>query len=123
MVEWRLRVLDPATGELPADPFAGLLPPNDETGRGEGHVTFSIGPREGLPDWTVIANSAKIVFDTEQPIETNEVSNTLVNDPRGDLYEHLMGSTSLTGWFAEALDFNEDGAVDIADLVFYLVWQ
>lgn len=76
-VLWTLRTLDPQTGELPLDPLAGLLPPNDSTGRGEGHVSFTIRPRAGLADGTSITNTASIVFDTNAPIETNEVWNTI----------------------------------------------
>ena len=76
-VEWTFRTLDPDTGELPTDVFAGFLPPNDpETGCGEGHVSFSIRPRPELADGTLITNKASIVFDTNEPIETNVVSNT-----------------------------------------------
>ena len=76
-VIWTFRTLDPVTGELPEDPLAGFLPPNDETGRGEGHVVFSIKPKAGIPIGTRLTNSASIVFDTNDPIETNEVWNTV----------------------------------------------
>jgi len=76
-VNWTLRTLDPETGELLEDPLAGFLPPNDGTGRGEGHVAFSVKPRSGLARGTVITNQASIVFDTETSIVTNEVWNTV----------------------------------------------
>ncbi|MBN1452333.1 MAG: RHS repeat-associated core domain-containing protein, partial [Anaerolineales bacterium] len=76
-VSWGFRTLNPDTGELPDDPLAGFLPPNDETGRGEGHVVFSIWPQSDLPKGTMIANEATITFDTELAITTNEVWNTI----------------------------------------------
>jgi hypothetical protein len=77
-VNWTFRTLDPETGELPADPLAGFLPPNKpKSGRGEGHVVFRIRPRSNLADGTVIANRASIVFDQEAPIVTNRVTNTI----------------------------------------------
>ena len=76
-MNWTLRTLDPETGELPQDPLAGFLPPNDETGRGEGHVAFSVKPRADVTVGTLITNTASIVFDTNDPIETNEVWNTI----------------------------------------------
>jgi RHS repeat-associated protein len=76
-VEWTFRTLDPETGELPEDPLAGFLPPNDDTGRGEGHVTFSVQPRSDAPDGTVLTNQATIIFDTEASITTNEVANRI----------------------------------------------
>jgi len=41
-----------------------------------GHVTFRIGPDAGLPDLTVVENSADIVFDVNAPVRTNTVFNT-----------------------------------------------
>jgi len=76
-VQWTFRTLDPQTEGLPFDPLAGFLPPNDETGRGDGHVTFTIRPRVDSPDGTVLTNQASIVFDTNEPITTNEVTNTI----------------------------------------------
>lgn len=77
VVSWTLRTLDLETGELPQDAYAGFLPPNDDTGRGEGYVTFRIRTRSDLSPGTVIPNAASIVFDTEAPIPTNEVFNTI----------------------------------------------
>lgn len=44
-VTWTLRSFDPRTGLLPEDPFAGFLPPNDATGRGDGLANFTVFPR------------------------------------------------------------------------------
>jgi hypothetical protein len=76
-VTWRFTSLDPATGDLVADPLAGFLPPNDASGQGEGFVTFSIRPRADLPDGAVMSNYARIIFDTNAPIDTAVVTNTL----------------------------------------------
>jgi hypothetical protein len=74
---WTLRMLDPDTGLLPSDVDAGFLPPNDDTGRGEGHVTFSIAQTANLTIGTVITNQASIVFDTNPAIVTNAYLNTI----------------------------------------------
>ena len=42
-----------------------------------GYIEFSIKPKTGLPDGTVISNSADIYFDFNPPITTNVVTNTL----------------------------------------------
>ena len=68
----------PDTGALPEDALAGFLPPNDATHRGEGHITFAILPKLGLPDHTVVTNQATIAFDTRIPMSTNPVTNTVV---------------------------------------------
>jgi hypothetical protein len=80
---WTLQALDPHTRQLPADPTLGFLPPNnvDECGDpphcGEGFVEFTIKPNASTPTGTVVKNKASIIFDYNDPIETNEVSNTI----------------------------------------------
>ncbi|MCX8065217.1 MAG: hypothetical protein N3G21_08610 [Candidatus Hydrogenedentes bacterium] len=77
-VKWIFRTLDPETMQLPEDVLAGFLPPNDESSRGEGHITFSIKVREDAPIGSVIRNRATIQFDVQSPITTNEVDNTII---------------------------------------------
>ncbi|MEZ5278480.1 MAG: carboxypeptidase regulatory-like domain-containing protein [Opitutaceae bacterium] len=72
-----IQSVDAITGELPEDPFAGFLPPNDETGRGEGFVSFLVKPVAGLTDGSQILNTAEIVFDLNDPIVTNKAVNTI----------------------------------------------
>ena len=81
LVQWTFRTLDPATGELPEDPFAGFLPPNDATDRGQGYIQFAVKQRPNNPDGTVITNKATIIFDTEKSIETNELMNVVGEVP------------------------------------------
>jgi len=76
-ITWRMKVIDTATGDFPEDANAGFLPPENGTGRGQGHVTFTIRPKASIADGTVITNSASIVFDTNDAIATNMVSNTI----------------------------------------------
>ncbi|MCL4827375.1 MAG: DUF11 domain-containing protein [Caldilinea sp.] len=76
-IEWRLKAIDTGTEMFPDDPLAGFLPPEDGSGRGMGFVTFSIKPKAGSPPGATITNKASIVFDTNAPIETNEVLNTI----------------------------------------------
>ena len=76
-LRWTLRTIDPDTGDLPADPLAGFLPPNDVTGRGEGHVSFTIRPQAAAPSGTSLTNLARVVFDADAAIDTNQVGNTI----------------------------------------------
>lgn len=69
--------VDPQTGWIPADPFIGFLYPNDETQRGEGSLSYIVQPKAGLAEETKITNQALIFFDWNEPIETNEVINTI----------------------------------------------
>jgi len=73
VVDWYLRSVDPARADFnywPPD-GEGLLPPNDATHRGEGHLTYRIKVRDDAPGNVVITNSASIVFDYNDPIETD----------------------------------------------------
>ena len=87
-VQWTFRTLDPDTGDLPEDALAGFLPPDDDTGRGEGHVAFSVRPRSDAANGTEITNRATIVFDTEEAIPTNEVKNVI--GQRSEIYLPLV---------------------------------
>ena len=46
----------------------------------QGYVNFSIDTKDDLPEGTVINNTADIIFDTNLPIVTNSVLNTVVYD-------------------------------------------
>jgi PKD repeat protein len=64
--------IDAATS-LPPDVLTGFLPPEDGTGRGQGHIGYIIRPRANLPSGTQIRNIALITFDINEPIATNRV--------------------------------------------------
>ncbi|MGB9629585.1 MAG: DUF7619 domain-containing protein, partial [Thermodesulfobacteriota bacterium] len=64
--------IDPATG-LPPPVNIGFLPPENNTGRGQGHVTFIIKPKLGLLSGTEIRNVANIQFDFGTTIATNQI--------------------------------------------------
>ena len=72
VVTWYMRVYDP-NGDSEGYPVdgSGFLPSNDETHRGEGHLTYRIKLRNDASSNVVITNSATIVFDYNEPIETD----------------------------------------------------
>lgn len=79
LITWRFQSIDPATG-LPTDePLAGILPPNTVPPRGEGSASFRVRLRSTVASGTQISNQARIVFDTNAPIDTNTWANTLDN--------------------------------------------
>jgi uncharacterized repeat protein (TIGR01451 family) len=83
LVHWVLRTIDPMTGDLPADAVAGFLPPEDGSGRGQGHVSFTVRSKTGLAPGTELRNEARIIFDANAAIDTNEWGNTILGgDPR-----------------------------------------
>ena len=77
VAHWTFTGLDPATGELTEDVFAGFLPPNNENHDGEGFVSFSVSPVSGLASGDRIENVATIVFDWNEPIDTPLIFNTI----------------------------------------------
>jgi hypothetical protein len=74
---WSLRAVDPATGTLPEDPLSGFLHPNDITRAGEGFLQYTVRPRADANPGTVIDSSASIVFDTNSPLPTNKVCQSI----------------------------------------------
>lgn len=78
IVTWRLRSMAETPSGLPADPFAGFLPPNANPPEGEGWVSYTVRPRNDLADGTVITGAAaRIVFDVNPAIETNTTTHTI----------------------------------------------
>lgn len=64
--------LDPLT-ELPPPVTSGFLPPEDGTGRGQGHIGYLIRPQPGLASGTPIRNVALITFDVNPAISTDQI--------------------------------------------------
>ena len=88
-VTWTLTAIDPATGEQPNDANLGLLPPNNEDNDGQGFVTFTVKPKSNVTTGAAIHNEATIIFDTEAPINTNIVSNTIDAEAPGSAVNQL----------------------------------
>ncbi len=63
--------LDPTTLDVPADAFAGFLPPNVANSEGEGTFTFTTFLRPGLNTGDTARAEALIYFDDNDPIVTN----------------------------------------------------
>jgi hypothetical protein len=82
LVTWTFTTVDPATLDLPAgDPSAGFLPPDDDTGRGEGWASYSVQPRADTASGTVINSKATVTFDAglldESSLDTDPIFNTI----------------------------------------------
>jgi hypothetical protein len=63
--------IDPDTG-LPPDVNTGFLPPEDGTGRGQGHLSYVIRAKPRLETGTELRNVAVIQFDFGDTIATNQ---------------------------------------------------
>ena len=108
LVSVRLQSIDPETS-LPPDVLTGFLPPEDGTGRGKGHISFTVRSRADLPTGTAIRNVAQIRFDVNEVITTDQVNPqdpaqgtdpekralvTLDKDPPASTIGTLPGTTS-----------------------------
>jgi hypothetical protein len=126
-VLWSLVAIDPATGLPPVSGLTGVLPPNSPKADGTGHVEFSTGLTPGPSSGTPVQNRAKIKFDAEPPLTTNQVTNTVdVKAPQTNLSGSLLpaggaagtavaGSAQLS-W--DALD--DDGGSGVLDHTVYV---
>ncbi|MBE9160631.1 putative Ig domain-containing protein [Nodosilinea sp. LEGE 06152] len=80
---WTLTTIDPATGEIPVNPLIGFLPPDNPTtenpdgGLGDGFVNYTVKAKRDVTTGAVIDAKATIVFDTEEPIDTPPIFNTI----------------------------------------------
>ena len=72
---WHLRMVaaeDEADEDgWPLDPYAGFLPPNDESHVGEGYVSYRVKVRDDAPKNVSIDAAADIVFDWNETIPTD----------------------------------------------------
>ncbi|NCS52426.1 MAG: hypothetical protein GPJ23_08650, partial [Microcystis aeruginosa G13-05] len=91
---WTLTTIDPETGETPENPLIGFLPPNNEDGVGDGFVTYSIRPSRTAETGDVIDAVATIIFDTEEPISTPPIFNTLDVDKPSSEVNDLPATTA-----------------------------
>ena len=146
-VKWYMRIVDPSTETgWPDDILVGFLPPNDETYRGEGHLSYRIKVREDAPAGVTINNSATIVFDYNDPIETdpawwNKVAqmqkvsfddgstnvNLVVGMPYGKLpVPGERKGWTFVGWFTgpdgTGRQITEDSIVEEGDDMLYQHW-
>ena len=64
--------IDPETG-WPPPVTTGFLPPEDGTGRGMGHIAYTINHVKDLEENSEIRNVALIVFDLGEHIYTNQI--------------------------------------------------
>ena len=64
--------IDPAT-KLPPDVLTGFLPPEDGTGRGKGHIAYTVRAKSGRPTGTEIRNVASIRFDSNAVVTTDQI--------------------------------------------------
>lgn len=68
---WTFSAIDPETGFAPWQSDLGVLAVNDSTHAGEGFVNFRLRPFEDMETGDTISFAARIVFDSNDTIPTN----------------------------------------------------
>ncbi|PIK39866.1 hypothetical protein BSL78_23284 [Apostichopus japonicus] len=110
-VTWELQTLNPNTGQPPVDPGIGFLPPNMENGTdGEGFVTYSVRPRSSSKTYDVIQAEARIVFDNNDPIDTEAIFNTIDRDSPVVTNISVVDDVISSGILALSFELNDVGA-------------
>jgi RHS repeat-associated protein len=80
VVTWTFTAIDPATGNAADSATQGFLPPNDQNGVGSGFIGYSVQPKANSANNTRVDAQASITFNTQTPIQTIAVFNTLDSD-------------------------------------------
>jgi uncharacterized repeat protein (TIGR01451 family) len=83
--------IDPNTS-LPPPVNIGFLPPEDGTGRGMGHVTYTVRAKSGLASGTQLQNVALISFDAQTSIATDQIDDS---NPAAGINPALEGLITL----------------------------
>ena len=118
MLYWLMQSVDPVTGELPTDPTAGFLPPNNSSNQGTGYVIFTVLPKSSLSNGAVINNQASIVFDANAAIATNSVINTIDATVPTSAVNSLPATTTSTT-FPVSWSGSDAGGSGIANYTVY----
>ena len=108
--------LDPATNDVPFDPLAGFLPPEDGSGKGDGFLTYSVQPKAGLANATAFTALASIVFDTEAAVATPTVTNTLDTLAPTSAINALPASTARTTFVVRFTGADDVGGSGLAGI-------
>lgn len=97
---WILEAIDPSTGQPPLAPDVGMLPINDSlTHKGEGYVNFSLHSIATAITGDTLLGQATILFDKNEPIETNihyNVIDAVAPTSQIDSLPDLIDTTAFT---------------------------
>ncbi len=112
-ITWSFNSIDPATGMPPTDKKIGMLPPGANAS-----VAFSDKAIQNLSTGTQISDQASVVFNTNNPVNTNVWTNTLDNTPPTSQVSALPG-TQLCPNFTVQWSGNDIGS-GIQDYTIYV---
>ena len=117
---WTITTIDPETGEIPEDALAGFLPPNNEDGVGDGFVNYSIRTRRDVQTGAVIDAEARIVFDTEEPIDTPPIFNTIDTGAPSSTVNALPATTETAEFLVNWSGSDDNNGSALANYTIYV---
>lgn len=120
VITWTFTTIDPETGDVPVDANLGFLLPNDDSGRGDGFVTYTVKPLRAAETGDVIDAQARIVFDTEAPIDTPAIFHTLDVGLPSSQVEALPATTAETTFTVRWGGTDAEGGSAIRDYEVYV---
>lgn len=71
IAQWKFLSVDPVTNQATTNALAGFLPPDVNSPKGQGYVSFTISPQSNVQNEDSIKNKAFIKFDYNPVIATN----------------------------------------------------
>jgi PKD repeat protein len=116
VVTWHFRALDPVTLAENENPGQGVLLPNIISPQGEGNVAFNVGIKPETGNSDVLKNKAKITFDFNAPIITNEFTNII------DAEQPLSNIMPLTQELNDVIHLEIQGSDNESGIDFYTVY-
>jgi RHS repeat-associated protein len=120
VVTWTFTSLDPTTLDTPSNPLEGFLPPDKTDPEGDGYVSYSVEPKASDTTGTVINAQASVVFDTNAPLATPAVINTIDAGPPSSSVNSLPPSTTSTTFAVTITGTDESNGSGIASFALYV---
>jgi hypothetical protein len=117
---WTLNAIDLNSGQLVQNANEGVLPPDSPDPIGVGHVTYTIQPLSDMPTGTVITNEASIVFDNNDPINTNPTTNTVDAVPPTSAVMPLPSAELTTNFMVSWFGTDDPNGSGVADYDIYV---
>ena len=117
---WTFIAIDPTTGQPVTNPLVGILPPNNASNAGQGFVTYTINPIQTVTTGTQINAEATIVFDTEAPINTPQISNTIDAGKPTSTVNALPNQEATPSFTVNWTGNDDNGGSGLADFTLYV---
>lgn len=117
IINWRFLSIDTATNQQTTDALLGILPPDVNSPKGQGYVSYAIEPNKNITTGDIICNKASIIFDNNPAINTPCWENTF------DLIKPQSTVTTLpSNGNMENFSVNWSGTDNLSGVYYYDVY-